>query len=148
MRIQTLFLTACLLLLFHTTVMAAWQDDFATIYAEKGIDAAVVAALAEGASPEQIIATALPLAGLKKELLLKALFCATAQPNAIQDGAAANGISESTVLEGYQLALDKCSRQMDEKLNSALDTTQQYRGNTSSSRQSRKTNYASPSTIQ
>lgn len=144
MKINIHLTWSVLLLLTYSIALAAWQDDFDSIFTEEGIDAAVIAALAEGASPEQITKKALPLAGLKKEKLFKALFCALAQPDAIQDAATANDVNESIVQEGYQLALTECSRQMDENLNTALDTSQKYQGNTSSSKQSRRTNYASP----
>ncbi len=124
--------------------MAVWSENFASIYYEKGIDIAVVLAFEEGATPQQVIKIALPLKDLEREELLKALFCALAQPDTIREAAFANNITEKKVSEGYQLALSECSRQMEENLNAALDSSGRFPGSTSSSSASRNTNYASP----
>ena len=108
-----------------SVALAAWEKNFATLYQEKGIDEAVITALAEGANPDQIIKIALPLEGLKQGVLIKALYCALAQPEAIREAAMANAISEPTIDEGYQLALSECARRMEENLNSALIPTPQ-----------------------
>ena len=110
-----------LLIVFgFSSAQAAWEENFATLFQEKGIDEAVISALAEGANPDQIIKIALPLTGMAPEALVKALFCALAQPEAIREAAKANAISEPAIDEGYQLALAGCARQMEENLNSAL----------------------------
>lgn len=133
-----------LLLLFVSSIAyGGWQQDFRNIYTQNGIDDAVVNALAMGANPDQIIKEALPISSLKQERLIKALFCALAQPETIRNSALKNGIKELKVNEGYKLALEECSQQMEENLNAALDSSQQFPGN-SSSDQARSTNYASP----
>lgn len=106
--------------LIFSPAFAAWEDNFQNLYQEKGIDEAVIDALAEGANPDQIIKAALPLAGLTQEVLIKALFCALPHPDAIREAARANAISDAKVDEGYQLALSACARQMEENLNSAV----------------------------
>lgn len=139
-----LLIPGIFIILLTSEAFAGWQDTFTRTYAEKGIDQAVVNALSAGANPYQIIKVALPLDGLRKDHLIKALFCALAQPDTIQEAAAANGIEQPKVDEGYDLALQECARLMDEHLNSALDSSQHFPGNTSSSRESQSTNYASP----
>lgn len=122
---------------------AAWEDNFQNLYQEKGIDEAVVHALAEGANPDQIIKAGLPLKGLTQEVLIKALFCALAQPDAIREAAQANGIGDTKIDEGYQLALATCARQMEENLNAAIIQTPQFPELAPSNR-IRRTVYGSP----
>jgi len=144
MRTKILLLSLSFLIMLCSTAMAVWSENFASIYYEKGIDAAVVSALEDGAAPKQIVKIALPLKDLKREVLMKALFCALAQPDTIREAAFANNIKEKKVNEGYQLALSECSRQMEENLNAALDSSNRFPGSTSSSNETRNTNYASP----
>lgn len=51
--------------------------------------------------------------------LIKALFCSLVQPAAIYDAAEVNHVAETTVIEGYQLALEQCAAEMEEQLNVA-----------------------------
>lgn len=144
-----LFMRIVILLLFcflftGSAALAGWTDEFATIYENNGIDQAVATAVAEGAEPNQIVKTALPLVGMTKEYLVKALFCAIALPDTVKNAAITNGITEETVTDGYKLALDECSRQMQENLSAALDSSNRFPGNKSSSSQTGSTNYASP----
>ena len=139
-----LFNFVLLFLLMSSTAFAGWQEEFEQDYRNSGIDSAVVNALSEGATPDQIIKTALPLEGLTKENLVKALFCSLSQTETIRKASVSNGISEGTVNEGYQLALQECPRQMDENLNSALDSSSRFPGSKSSSGEEKNTNYASP----
>ncbi|HBI14603.1 MAG TPA: hypothetical protein DDY20_03665 [Desulfobulbaceae bacterium] len=137
-------LTAFLVLNFiYSPAFAAWEDDFQNLYREKGIDEAVLSALADGANPDQIIRVALPLAGLTQEMLIKALFCALPQPDDIREAARANAISNAKVDEGYQLALSECARQMEENLNSAVILEPHF-PSVAPSDSTRTTNYGSP----
>lgn len=142
MRIY-LFLTS-FLLASGSPALAGWIADFSSTYTEHGIDRAIIRALEEGAAPEQIVETALPLPDLHEANLVKALFCALAQPDTVKNAAATHGISEKTINDGYQLALAECARQMAENLNSALDSSSRFPGSTYSSGEARGTNYASP----
>lgn len=112
---------ALLLLLVCITVAMAddWSQAFRDTFYAKGIDEAVVNALSEGATPDQLIKTALPLKDLKHEELIKALYCALVPPAYIQDAAVANGISNEIVQQGYELALAQCAEEMEEKANAA-----------------------------
>lgn len=112
---------ATLLLLIWSTVSLAddWTQSFRDTYYEKSIDEAVVYALSEGIVPDQIIKAALPLKDLKQEELVKALYCALVPPAYIFDAATANGITEKTVQQGYELALAQCAEEMEEKENAA-----------------------------
>lgn len=139
-KTATLFLAV---LLLFSPAFAAWNDTFQTLYQEKGIDEAVINALAEGANPDQIIKTALPLEGLTHELLLKALFCALAHPDSIREAARENSISDAKVDEGYQLALSACARRMEENLNSAVILEPHFPEMAPTDR-TRGTNYGSP----
>lgn len=139
-------LYSSIFLLFMTvsfTLAQEWSENFSFVYLDKGIDEAVIMALSEGANPYQIINTALPLEGVEDVILLKALFCALAQPDAIRDAAKLNSISDATVDNGYQLALTECRRQMEENLNAALQQQPQFREN-SSSKRNQRTVYGSP----
>ena len=131
-----------LLLLGASYALADLPEDFRVIYHEKGIDAAVVDALSEGYSPDQIVKTALPIEGLSREVLIKALYCALVPPVFINEAAKGNGITEQTVIEGYELALVQCAEGMEETENAA---PAQFTGNSSSS--GGRTINASPSTF-
>lgn len=123
--------------------MADWTKTFYANYTEKGIDNAVKTALEEGKSPDLIIRTAMPIKNLEEEKLIKALFCCLALPGSIYDAAGANGIPESTVARGYQLALAECANEMEENLNAALSPENQP-PELSPSKQVRGSSFASP----
>lgn len=109
-----------LLLLCVTLAMADdWAQTFRDTFYAKGVDEAVVSALSEGVSPDQLIKTALPLKELKPEELIKALYCALVPPAYIQDAAAANGVTDEIVQKGYELALAQCAEEMEEKTTAA-----------------------------
>lgn len=113
-------ITLLSLLLCATMAMAAeWTQTFHDTYQARGIDEAVVNALGEGITPDQIIKTGLPIEGLAPAELIKALFCALVPPAYIYDAATANKVKDETVLEGYELALAQCAEAMEEKKNSA-----------------------------
>ena len=114
---------------------------------DQGIDEAVKFALNDGANPDQIIKKARPLEGVTEENLIKALFCALAQPDYIRDAAKINKISDEKVDAGYQLALAECARQMEENLNSVVTPTPQF-PELSPSKRIRRTVYASPWTFE
>lgn len=118
MKVHVFILT--FLLLGSTLSMAEdWQQAFRETYSNKGVDEAVVGALSSGISPEQILETGLPIAGLKPAELIKALFCALVPPAYIYEAATAENVKDETVLEGYELALAQCAEAMEEKKNSA-----------------------------
>ena len=141
MKIYFVFLS--ILLVTCSTALAEWTDTFYLNFSDKGIDQAVKVALSEGYSPYQIIKTALPIKDLTQEELVKALFCGLALPGSIYDAAEVNGISESTVAEGYQLALGQCATDMEENLNAAVSPTNQP-PELSPSKRGRGNDYASP----
>ena len=98
-------------------IATSWHEKFVSNYEEKGIDLAVEIALREGANPDQIIKKALPIEGLERAVLVKALFCSGAQPVKVEQAAIANAINETTIHDGYQLALTECRRQIEENFN-------------------------------
>ena len=101
-------------LAFATT----WHEKFVSNYSELGIDLAVEKAVQEDQkTPDQIIKIALPIEGLEKEILIKALFCSGAKPEDVNNDAIKNDISEEIINDGYQLALTECSRRMEEYFN-------------------------------
>ena len=102
---------------FSIALALSWHERFVSNYEEQGIDLAVETALSEGANPNQIIKKALPIEGLEKGVLVKALFCSGAKPEKVKSAAAANNIDETIVNDGYQLALTECGRQMEENFN-------------------------------
>lgn len=102
---------------FSIALALSWHERFVSNYEDQGIDLAVETALSEGASPNQIIKKALPIEGLEKGILVKALFCSGAKPEKVKSAAAANNIDETIVNDGYQLALTECGRQMEENFN-------------------------------
>lgn len=131
------------ILLTSSPALADWAKYFSQVYYEKGIDDAVVMALSEGASPYQIIKEGLPIKDLKKEILLKALFCALAQPETIHEAAKENSIGDDTVDKGFQLALIECKRQMEENLNSTIIQSSRF-PELAPSKRTRRTVYGSP----
>lgn len=98
------------------SAMADWDETFTVNYAAYGIQFAVNEAVGDGRSPDQIIKVALPIKDIERKKLIKSLFCALALPGSIYDAAATNGIQETTVAEGYQLALAECAKEMEENL--------------------------------
>lgn len=111
--------TLVLLFAACSVVLADWKTVFRDMIAENGLDKAVIHALSEGNSPEMIIRTALPVAGLEEQNLIKALFCAPAPRMDVYEGARANGIADEKVTEGYNLALEECPDAMEEKADAA-----------------------------
>lgn len=118
MKVISVFLI--LFLVICATAFADWAENFYANYEEQGIDHAVKTALGEGNSPDRIVRTALPIKDLEQDKLIKALFCGLALPGSIYEAAEVNGIPESTVAQGYQLALAECAREMEENLNAAV----------------------------
>jgi len=139
---KSLFITIFIMLTAHV-VLANWPENFQSIYADKGIDEAVKYSLSNGGNPDQIIKIAQPIDGLPEENLIKALFCALAQPDYIREAAEINKISDQTVDEGYQLALAECAREMEENLNAVVNPTPQF-PELSPSKRIRRTVYPSP----
>lgn len=108
------------LLIMSSPVHAMWTDDFYKEYSASGIDPAVKSALGKGKSPDLIIKTALPINEIKKDELIKALFCGMALPGSIYEASEINNIPDATVSKGYQLALAQCANEIEETLNSAV----------------------------
>lgn len=106
-------------LVFSASIASAssWHERFVANYAELGIDLAVQTALEEGATPHMIVKNALPIEDLEEEVLVKALFCAGAEPNEIKKAALDNNIQEDLLNEGFRLAITECRRIMEENLN-------------------------------
>ncbi len=102
--------TALLCFFIATPVFASWQADFPTTYQDQGIEQAVADALAEGGSPEEIIAEAQKIDGLDTQTVILALYCAAVNGNDIQNAATAAGFSESQINEIYKTSLDECPR--------------------------------------
>ena len=139
---RNLYISLFIILFSSVTALAEWPADFSAAYEKNGIDDAVVQALSRGIAPKQIIATALKIPGLEQVQLIKALYCALAQPEDIQIAAEKNKISKETIAKGYELALGQCSRQMEERMNADQTLTprfpktapsQRIRGNVSTS---------------
>ena len=116
---KKLFIPLVLCLFASSLALAiTWHEKFVSNYSELGIDLAVEKAVQEDQkTPDQIIKIALPIEGLKKEVLIKALFCSGAKPEKVNSDALKNDISEEIINDGYQLALTECSRRMEEYFN-------------------------------
>jgi hypothetical protein len=136
-----------MLLMVGSAAVADLTDAFYADYTKNGIDQAVKTALVDGNSPDRIIRTALPIPDLEREKLIKALFCALALPGSIYDAAEANNIPDSTVAQGYQLALAECAAAMEENLNAAVSPVNQP-PELAPSKRVRKSSFASPSNFQ
>lgn len=139
-----IILSLTVLFAAYSVALADWSRIFSDIYAGKGIDDAVVYALSEGYSPDQIMKTALPIEGLPQDKLIKALFCALAPLDTIYEAAKTNNIADEQVTEGYDLALAECPNAMEEK--TAATTLQNPAMSPAQSNNS--ANFASPSTFQ
>ena len=107
------------LLLMYSSAIADWSQTFRDHYETKGIDTAVSTSLGEGINPDQIKQQGLLIEVLPSPELIKALFCSLVQPAIISDAAKVNNLPESTVAEGYQLALAQCAEEMEEQMNIA-----------------------------
>lgn len=141
---KKIFLSLTMLFATFSVASADWSSVFNDIYADKGLDEAVVYALSEGYSPDQIIQTALPIKSLQHDELIKALFCALAPLDAVYEAAKANNIADEKVTQGYDLALAECPNAMEEK---AAAATQQN-PTMAPAQSNNSTNFASPSTFQ
>ena len=146
-KVKKILFFITFLMMTTTVVLANWSENFHTIYADKGINEAVKNALSEGANLDQIIKAALPIKSLKEENLIKALFCALAQPDYIREAAKVNQITDNKVDAGYQLALAECAREMEENLNAIVNPTPQF-PELSPSKRIRRGVYASPWTFE
>jgi len=127
-----------------SVALADWSRVFNDRYADKGLDDAVVYALSEGYSPDQIMKTALPIEGLAHDELIKALFCALAPLDVVYEGAKANGIADEKVTRGYDLALAECPNALEEKVSAAA----QQNPTLTPAQSNNSANFASPSTFQ
>ena len=118
--VKELSITIVFFILASSFVLAAtWHEKFVTNYEETGIDLAVEKAVKEdNKNPDQIIKIALPV--IKEDerpVLIKALLCAGAKPEKVEAAAEKNKMNETTLSDGYQLALTECRRIMEENLN-------------------------------
>ncbi|GAB4346397.1 MAG: hypothetical protein Kow0089_23740 [Desulfobulbaceae bacterium] len=116
---KLIFYLLLTVLITCTPALADWSDTFRGTYQAKGIDTAVTEALGEGIAPAAIMELGITIKELPQPELIKALFCALVQPTTIYDAARINQVAESTVEEGYQLALAQCAEDMEEALNIA-----------------------------
>ncbi len=101
-----------LVLLSFSVALADWQETFKTDYESIGIDQAVINAMKEGSSPEQILQAGLELEGLNPQNLLKALYCAGANGNDIKEAAMAADISELLISIAYEKSIVECYDQL------------------------------------
>jgi hypothetical protein len=108
-----LFLVSIAALAYATT----WHERFVSNYEKLGIDKAVEIAVSEGGDPDGIIKKALPIEGIDRKVLIKALFCNITKPEVVQNAALKNKISEKTIWDGYQIAITECRRQLEEWYN-------------------------------
>ncbi|MCL7489372.1 MAG: hypothetical protein M8357_14495 [Desulfobulbaceae bacterium] len=140
-------LVVTLIVIFATSsvALADWTLVFNDMYTDKGLDDAVVYALSEGYSPDQIMKTALPIEGLPQDELIKALFCALAPLDAVYEGAKTNNIADEKVTQGYDLALAECPNALEEQ---AAAATQQNNPALVPAQGNNSANFASPSTFQ
>lgn len=141
---KKIFLSLAVLFATFSVASAEWSRIFSDIYTDKGLDEAVVYALSEGYSPDQIMQTALPIKDLPHDELIKALFCALAPLDAVYEAAKTNNIADEKVTQGYDLALAECPNAMEEK---AAAATQQNPA-LAPAQSNNSTNFASPSTFQ
>lgn len=104
----------CLLVLSVATVaLAEWKvEAFKEDYTKQGIDQAVIAAMKEGALPEQIVETGLQLEGLNPQNLVKALYCAGANGQDITKASLKYEISELVIAAGYKKSVEECGKQV------------------------------------
>lgn len=91
------------------TAAISWVDMFHNVYHEKSIDHAVIFALQEGKSPEEIIKISITISGLNTQNIIRALYCAGADGWDIKKAAAKYGIPEATVVVGYKKNIDECT---------------------------------------
>ncbi len=104
------FFTVLLCVFIATPVFASWQTDFPATYQDQGLEQAVADALAEGGSPEEILAEAQKIDGLATQTVILAFYCAAVNGNDIKNAAAAVGISENQLNEIYKTSLNECPR--------------------------------------
>lgn len=123
---KVLFIFLITFLLTCSSALADWTQLFLASYTEKGIDTAVVEALENEITPDQIMAYGLTVTDIEQPELIKALFCALVQPTTIYEAAETNRLPETTVSQGYQLALAQCAEAMEEQLSVGSDPAAQF----------------------
>lgn len=109
---KILFSTVLIVLLTFAVALADWQETFKTDYESVGIDQAVINALKEGISVEQIVESGLLFEGLNPQLLLKALYCAGANGEDIKQFALLAGLSELLLNSALEQSIAECSDQL------------------------------------
>ncbi len=87
------------LVLTSSIALADWQETFVTDYNESGLNAAVTNALAQGYTPEQIIAVAMAIEGVNGTVLASAMCDGGVPVQAMQNSLDLLGINQQTVMK-------------------------------------------------
>lgn len=95
-------------LMTSTFVFAEWLVDFRDIYLDEGIDAAVIEALKQGATPDGIMENGLKLEGLNPQNLVKAMYCSGIKGDDIKAAGDAFGITDLLIVAGYKKSVEEC----------------------------------------
>ena len=102
-------LLACVLVLVTSSfALADWTENFAADYQASGVDQAVINAMKDGGSPEQIVAVGLQVEGLNPVLLVQALYCAGASGPDVEQAAFAAGLSGLIISAAYKDSVASC----------------------------------------
>ncbi len=98
-----------IVLLTSTFVLAEWLVDFRDVYFEKGIDAAVIEALKQGATPDGIMENGLLLEELNPQNLVKAMYCGGIRGDDIKAAGDLFGVTDIIIVAGYKKSVEECA---------------------------------------
>lgn len=82
------------------------------IYLDQGIDQAVIEALKQGVSPDDIMENGLKLEGINPQNLVKAMYCAGIRGNDIKAAGEAWEVSDLIIVAGYKKSVEECGDQV------------------------------------
>ena len=103
-------LLACVLVLVTCSfALADWTENFAADYQELGVDQAVLNAMKDGGSPEQIVQVGMQVEGLNPVQLVQSLYCAGASGPDIEQAAFNAGLSGLIISAAYEESVASCA---------------------------------------
>ena len=104
--------TLTIVILSVTCVLAAWLDDFRSIFQKEGIDEAVVEALKLGVTPDSIMETGLQFEELNPQNLVKAMYCGGIRGDDIRSAGQKFDVSDIIIVAGYKKSVEECGDQI------------------------------------
>ena len=108
---KKLFVIVPIVFFTATVALAEWLVEFRDIYLDEGIEQAVIAALKEGATADEIMQGGMDLVetlGLNSQNLIKAMYCAGIRGDDIKSASDQWDISDGIIVAGFKKSQEEC----------------------------------------